>query len=44
VDALPIPNGPVNPDGLTAPLTATFSDPTNFNNYSLRIDYSLNAM
>jgi Carboxypeptidase regulatory-like domain/TonB dependent receptor len=42
VDALPIPNGPVNPDGLTAPLTAAYSDPTSFNNYSLRIDYSLN--
>ena len=42
VDALPIPNGPVNPDGLTAPLTAVYSNPTTFNNYSLRIDYSLN--
>jgi outer membrane receptor protein involved in Fe transport len=42
VDALPIPNGPVNPDGLTAPLTMVYSDPTSFNNYSLRIDYSLN--
>ena len=42
VDALPIPNGPVNPDGLTAPLTVVDSNPTSFNNYSLRIDYSLN--
>jgi len=42
VDALPIPNGPVNADGLTAPITAVYSNPTSFNNYSLRIDYSLN--
>ncbi|HUN61941.1 MAG TPA: carboxypeptidase regulatory-like domain-containing protein [Candidatus Sulfotelmatobacter sp.] len=42
VDALPIPNGPVNSDGLTAPLTMVYSDPTSFNNYSLRMDYSVN--
>ncbi|HTZ49940.1 MAG TPA: TonB-dependent receptor [Verrucomicrobiae bacterium] len=42
VDALPIPNGPVDSDGLTAPLTMVYSDPTTFNNYSLRIDYTLN--
>ena len=40
--ALPLPNGPVNPDGLTAPLTVAYSDPTSFDAYSLRIDYNLN--
>jgi hypothetical protein len=42
VDALPIPNGPVNPDGLSAPLTMVYSDPTSSNNTSLRMDYSVN--
>jgi hypothetical protein len=41
--ALPIPNGPVNPDGITAPLTVAYSDPTSFDSYSLRIDYNMNS-
>src|SRR5208282_335636 len=41
--ALPIPNGPVNSDGITAPLTVAYSDPTSFDSYSLRIDYNVNS-
>jgi Carboxypeptidase regulatory-like domain/TonB dependent receptor len=41
--ALPIPNGPVNSDGITAPLTMSYSDPSRFDSYSLRIDYSVNS-
>jgi hypothetical protein len=41
--SLPIPNGPVNSDGITAPLTAAYSDPTRFDSYSLRIDDSLSS-
>jgi hypothetical protein len=41
--ALPIPNGPVNSDGITAPLTVAYSDPTRFDSYSLRIDYNVNS-
>jgi len=41
--ALPIPNGPVNSDGITAPLTVSYSDPNRFDSYSLRIDYSVNS-
>jgi hypothetical protein len=41
--ALPIPNGPVNSDGTTAPLTVAYSDPTSFDSYSLRIDYNVNS-
>ena len=40
--ALPIPTGPVNSDGITAPLTMVYSDPTRFDSYSLRVDYKLN--
>jgi Carboxypeptidase regulatory-like domain/TonB dependent receptor len=39
--ALPIPNGPVNSDGITAPLTMAYSDPSRFNSYSGRIDYNV---
>ena len=39
--ALPIPNGTVNSDGITAPLAVAYSDPTRFDSYSLRIDYNL---
>lgn len=39
--AAPIPTGPVNADGLTAPLTVAYSDPASFDAYSLRIDYKL---
>jgi Carboxypeptidase regulatory-like domain/TonB dependent receptor len=41
--ALPIPNGPVNSDGITAPLTVAYSDPTRFDSYGLRIDYNVNS-
>jgi len=41
--ALPIPTGPVNSDGITAPLTVAYSDPTSFDSYSLRIDYNVNS-
>jgi hypothetical protein len=41
--ALPIPNGPVNSDGITAPLRVTYSDPTSFDSYSLRVDYNVNS-
>jgi hypothetical protein len=40
--ALPLPDGPVNPDGLTAPLTVGYSDPTVLNATSLRIDHTIN--
>jgi hypothetical protein len=40
--ALPLPDGPVNPDGLTAPLTVGYSDPTSLDAYSLRIDHTIN--
>ena len=41
VDADPLPNGPVDANGITALLTASYSEPTNFNATSLRIDHSL---
>jgi outer membrane receptor protein involved in Fe transport len=41
VDAQPVPNGPVDPNGITALLTASYSIPTNFNAISSRIDHSL---
>ena len=40
--ALPLPDGPVNSDGITAPLTVGYSDPTSLNAYSLRIDHTIN--
>jgi Carboxypeptidase regulatory-like domain/TonB dependent receptor len=40
--ALPLPDGPVNSDGLTAPLTVGYSDPTTLNASSLRIDHTIN--
>jgi hypothetical protein len=40
--AMPLPDGPVNPDGLTAPLTVGYSDPTSLNASSLRIDHTIN--
>lgn len=40
--ALPIPTGPANSDGITAPLTVAYSDPTSFNSVGLRVDYKLN--
>lgn len=41
VDSEPIPNGPVNSDGMTAPLTAAYSVPTNLDATSLRVDHDL---
>ena len=41
MEAEPLPNGPVNSDGLTAQLTAAYSDPTSFDSYGIRIDYNL---
>jgi hypothetical protein len=40
--AMPLPDGPVNSDGLTAPLTVGYSDPTSLNATSLRIDHTIN--
>jgi hypothetical protein len=40
--AMPLPDGPVSSDGLTAPLTVGFSDPTSLNATSLRIDHTIN--
>ncbi|MBV8570175.1 MAG: TonB-dependent receptor [Acidobacteriaceae bacterium] len=40
--ALPLPNGPVNSDGITANLTTSYSDPSNLNATSLRIDQTFN--
>jgi len=42
VDALPLPNGPVDPNGRTALLTTSYSNPSNLNATSLRIDHTLN--
>lgn len=41
VKADPIPNGPVDPNGITALLTAAYSLPTTLNATSLRIDHNL---
>jgi hypothetical protein len=40
VNAFPIPTGPVNPDGLTAPLTVSHSDPSRFDATSIRVDHA----
>ena len=36
-----MPDGPLNSDGLTAPLTVGYSDPTSLDAYSLRIDHTI---
>lgn len=41
VDADPLPNGPVDANGRTALLTASYSQPSNLNATSLRIDHNL---
>src|SRR5208282_3967555 len=41
--ALPIPNGPVNADGITAPLTSSYSEPSSYDSYGLRIDYNVSS-
>jgi hypothetical protein len=38
---LPIPNGPTNSDGITASLTAVYSDPSTLDATSLRIDHNV---
>jgi Carboxypeptidase regulatory-like domain/TonB dependent receptor len=38
--ALPVPDGPVNADGLTAPISVAYSDPTQIDAYSLRLDHT----
>ena len=43
VNADPIPNGPVNADGITAQATAAYSIPSNINATSLRIDHRLTS-
>ena len=40
--AMPLPDGPVNSDGLTASLTVGYSDPTSLNATSLRVDHTIN--
>ena len=40
--AFPLPDGPVNADGITASLTVGYSDPSSLNAYSLRIDHTIN--
>jgi outer membrane receptor protein involved in Fe transport len=38
--ALPLPDGPLNPDGITAPLTVAYSDPSSLDATGLRIDHT----
>ena len=40
--AFPLPDGPLNSDGLTAPLTVGYSDPTSLDAYSIRVDHTIN--
>lgn len=39
VNAFPLPDGPVNPDGITAPLTASYSEPSGLDTVSVRVDH-----
>ncbi len=39
LNAYPLPNGPVNPNGITAPLTIAYSDPWSMDATSVRIDH-----
>jgi len=41
VNADPIPDGPVNANGFTAPITMSVSLPTTLDAYSMRVDHSL---
>ena len=41
--ALPLPDGPVNSDGITAPLTVAYSNPTNIDTFSLRVDQNFTS-
>jgi Carboxypeptidase regulatory-like domain len=40
LNALPVPNGPVNPATNMAEFVGTYSEPSNFDSYSLRIDHN----
>jgi hypothetical protein len=40
VNAYPLPTGPVNSDGITAPLTGSYSDASRFDAASFRVDYA----
>ena len=39
--AFPLPDGPINPDGVTASLTVGYSEPTSLDAYSIRIDHTI---
>jgi hypothetical protein len=39
VNAFPLPTGPVSPGGITAPLTVSYSDPSQFDATSFRFDH-----
>ncbi len=39
--ALPLPQGPINPDGLTGNLSVAYSDPSSLDSTSVRIDHTL---
>ena len=41
LNAYPLPNGPISPDGFTAQFTGTFSNSATLNATSLRIDHTL---
>ena len=42
IQALPVPDGATNPDGVTAPLKVAYSDPTNFDSFNVRVDHTFN--
>jgi hypothetical protein len=39
LNAVPLPTGPVNSDGITAGLTVSYSDPSGFDSTSVRVDH-----
>ena len=43
MEAEPLPNGPLNSDGVTGQFSAAYSDPSRFDSYSLRTDYNVNS-
>lgn len=42
LNALPLPNGPVNADGMTAGLTVAYTDPSNLDSFNFRLDHTFN--
>ncbi len=40
LEGLPVPDGSVNPDGVTAPLTVAYSDPSSFDSFNVRLDHT----